>query len=58
MIVPKFKFDDMLRSIIRFKIDALPLVPPMAVLLCKVLAELSTLSKIHSLTRTFAAPLD
>ncbi|KAI0662181.1 acetyl-CoA synthetase-like protein [Cubamyces menziesii] len=42
VIVPKFKFDDMLRSIIRFKIDALPLVPPMAVLLCK-----------HPLTRQY-----
>ncbi|KAI0324151.1 acetyl-CoA synthetase-like protein [Cubamyces sp. BRFM 1775] len=35
VIVPRFNFEHMLRSIVRFKISVLSLVPPMVVLLCK-----------------------
>ncbi|CCM02960.1 uncharacterized protein FIBRA_05075 [Fibroporia radiculosa] len=35
VVIPKFNFTDMLKSIERYRINYLPLVPPVAVLFCK-----------------------
>ncbi|KAH9889951.1 acetyl-CoA synthetase-like protein [Cubamyces lactineus] len=57
VIVPKFKFENMLGSIVRFNIGALPLVPPMVVLLCKhPLTKQYDLSSVK-ITIVGAAPL-
>ncbi|KAF7291670.1 Phenylacetyl-CoA ligase [Mycena chlorophos] len=59
VIVPKFNFEGMLKSIVRYKITHLFIVPPQAVLLCKHPAMASYTGKLNSVRviMTGAAPL-
>ncbi|KZT67099.1 acetyl-CoA synthetase-like protein [Daedalea quercina L-15889] len=57
VVIPKFSFSDMLKSIERHKINYIPVVPPIVVLLCKHPDVLKyDLSSLHAL-KSGAAPL-
>ncbi|KAK1225412.1 hypothetical protein PQX77_011661, partial [Marasmius sp. AFHP31] len=56
VVVPKFNFEEMLKSIVRHQINHLMLVPPQAVLLCKASTEVTPSFFAIFIPRTLAAP--
>ncbi|KAI0356904.1 acetyl-CoA synthetase-like protein [Trametes cingulata] len=57
VVVPRFNFENMLKSIVRYKIGHLAIVPPMIVLLCKHPAVKNYDLSSVKMTTSGAAPL-